>query len=388
MTLQDKFQLRIPGPTPIPPRIMQAMNQPMIGHRSPECSHLLQTCSQGLKPIFGTKEDILILTGSGTSALEAAVTSIVAPNEEVAVVVAGAFGDRFATICEKFGMDTHRLAIPWGEAYSPEDMRRFLQQHPKIKAVFLTYCETSTGVLHPIADLAKAIRETSDALIIVDGVSIIGAIDCQMDEWGIDILVTGSQKALMLPPGLAFVAVSEKAWKVIEQNQTPRYYLDLLSYRESLKNETTPATPAVSLLFGLEEALAMIEEEGWTKVISRHQLMKEMVRNGLKQMGLSLLAADPYASPTVTAVCGGEKWEVKELRRELKKLGLIVAGGQQHLKEKIFRIGHMGYCDPLDILATLATIEVAFLRLGIPIQHGAGVMAAQEVWAHEKNIDH
>ena len=261
-------------------------------------------CSHRLKPIFGTDNEVLILTGSGTSALEAAVTSTVAPGEEAAVIVTGAFGARFHAICERFGIHTHRLDIPWGQSCSPEQLRLFLQKHPAVKAVFLTYCETSNSALNPIGELAEVIRDTSDALIIVDGVSIIGAVDSQMDPWGVDILVTGSQKAMMLPPGLAFAAVSEKAWTVIEQNRTPRYYLDLLSYRRSLEKDTTPATPAVSLLFGLKEALTMIEEEGRETVITRHQTMMEMTRRGLEQMGLCLMTTDADASPTVTAVYG------------------------------------------------------------------------------------
>lgn len=386
MMLKDKFHLRIPGPTPVPPRVTQAMSQPMIGHRSSACSQLLLECSHRLKPIFGTDNEVLILTGSGTSALEAAVTSTVAPGEEAAVIVTGAFGARFHAICERFGIHTHRLDIPWGQSCSPEQLRLFLQKHPAVKAVFLTYCETSTGVLNPIGELAEVIRDTSDALIIVDGVSIIGAVDSQMDPWGVDILITGSQKAMMLPPGLAFAAVSEKAWTVIEQNRTPRYYLDLLSYRRSLEKDTTPATPAVSLLFGLKEALTMIEEEGRETVITRHQTMMEMTRRGLEQMGLRLMTTDADASPTVTAVYGGEGWEVEELRQELQRLHVVVAGGQQHLKGKIFRIGHMGYCDPLDILTTLSAIEIAFLRLGVTIERGAGLIAAQEVWTNEKNL--
>lgn len=381
MSFEEKFHLRIPGPTPVPPRVQHAMNRPMIGHRSAECSRLVRECSQRLRQVFGTREEVLILTGSGTSALEAAVSNTVAPGEEVVVVVTGAFGDRFAKIADRFGARVHRLDIPWGEACSPDTLQTFLVGHPRVKAVFLTHCETSTGVLNPIRDLAKVVKEHSDALVIVDGVSSLGGVPCEMDAWGIDILVTGSQKALMLPPGMAFVAVSPRAWDVIRRTEGPRFYLDLLAYREQLKKETTPYTPGIAHLFGLEAVLDMIEEEGLENIFARHRLMMEMTRAGIRALGLPLLAEDAVASPTVTAVRGREGFEVPTLQEELRRLGVIVASGQQHLKGKIFRIGHMGYCDPLDVLTLLSATETALHRLGVPVEWGAGVGAAEEVWS-------
>ncbi len=381
MRLDEKFHLRIPGPTPVPPRVQHAMNRPMIGHRSAECSRLVLDGSRRLRKVFGTREDILIITGSGTSALEAAVSNAVAPEEEVAVVVTGAFGDRFAQIADRFGARVHRLDIPWGEACSPDRLSRFLADRPQVKAVFLTHCETSTGVLNPIRDLASVIRDRTDALIIVDGVSSLGGVPCAMDEWGIDILVTGSQKALMLPPGMAFVAVSSRAWEVIRQTEGPRFYLDLRTYREQLQKETTPYTPGIAHLFGLEAVLDMIEEEGLENIFARHRLLMEMTRAGIRALELPLLTEDAVASPTVTAVRGGDDLDVSALQQELHRLGVIVASGQQYLKGKIFRIGHMGYCDPLDILTLLSATETALHRLGIPVQWGAAVGAAEEVWS-------
>ncbi|BCU81731.1 class V aminotransferase [Polycladomyces abyssicola] len=388
MPLADKTHLRIPGPTPIPPRVQWAMNQPMIGHRSGECSRLVVENSRRLQPVFGTDQPVLIVTGSGTSALEAAVVNAVAPGEEAAVVVTGAFGDRFAKIVTRYGITLRRLDIPWSEACQPEVLAEFLQQHPQVKAVFLTYCETSTGVLNPIRELARTVHQHSDALVIVDGVSCLGAVDCRMDEWGVDIMVTGSQKALMLPPGLAFIAVSDRAWEVIERNPRSRFYLDLIAYRDNLTKQTTPYTPAVSLLFGLKEVLNLIQEEGFSAIVARHRLMMEMSRAGIRALGLELLAPDAFASPTVTAVKGGGQLDVEAFRKELRQIGVVVAGGQQHLKGKIFRIGHMGYCDPLDVLTVFNAIELALFRLGVPVELGSAVKACEEVWANVSRTHH
>ncbi|MBO8163052.1 MAG: alanine--glyoxylate aminotransferase family protein [Brevibacillus sp.] len=376
----DKQILRIPGPTPIPPRIQQAMNRPMVGHRSGQFSALLADTAKRLKPLFGTEQDVYILTGSGTSALEMSVVNTVQPGEEAAVLVSGAFGDRFAKICERYGIVVHRLEVTWGDAITPEALASFLEQHPRVKAVFATYCETSTGVLNPVRELAQVIREKTEALFIVDAVSCLGAVPCEMDAWGIDILVTGSQKALMLPTGLAFLAASERAWRVIDQMKPLAFYLDLKAYRKSLADNTTPYTPAVSLVFGLAEACAMLEEEGLPAVIKRHELMRDMTRAAMRALDLPLMTEDAYASPTVTSIDPQGKFDAEELRKVLRtRHNLVVAGGQQHLKGKIFRIGHMGYCEPLDVLTTVAAIEMALRQIGVDAPLGAGVKAAQEV---------
>jgi aspartate aminotransferase-like enzyme len=383
MNWQDKAHLRIPGPTPIPLRIQQAMSQPMIGHRGQAASRLLQECATSLRTLFGTTHTPLILTGSGTSALEAAVTNAVQPGDEAIVVVTGAFGDRFAKIVERYGIALHRLDVPWGTSCSPEQLATFMQEHPRAKAVFLTYCETSTAVLNPIAELAKVVREHSDALVIVDGVSCLGAVPCHMDDWQVDIMVTGSQKALMLPPGLAMVAVSERAWKRIEQQTQPRFYLDLTAYKRSMEQHSAPYTPAVSLLYGLKEALLMLEEEGWENVFARHQRLMRMTRAGLRALGLPLLTSDDDASPTVTAIDGRQTaWDTESLRKHMSEMNVTIAGGQQHLKGQIARIGHMGYCDELDVLTVLGVLEMACFKMGVPVELGTGVKAAQEVMLH------
>ncbi|MDQ0337790.1 aspartate aminotransferase-like enzyme [Caldalkalibacillus uzonensis] len=381
--LPDYQLLRIPGPTPIPPSVMRAMNQPMIGHRSASFQQLLARVAPRLKPLFGTEQDVLILTGSGTLALEAAVVNALDEGEAALVLVTGAFGDRFRKMCQTYGIETHVLESEWGCAFDLEQVQAYLQQHSNIKAVFATYCETSTAVLNPIAELAEVVKQHSDALVIVDAVSCLGAVETEMDKWGIDILVTGSQKALMLPTGLAFAAISEQGWRKMEQNSRPRFYLDLRRYQTSLGDHSTPFTPAVSLVMGLEQALNLIEEEGLDQVIKRHQLMKEMTRQAFKALDLPLLTSDEDASPTVTAV-RPSNFKADDLRSLLRKtFGLTLAGGQQKLKGEIFRVGHMGYCSPLDVLQTITAIEVGLVRLGVNIKLGKGTQAAEEVLVHD-----
>lgn len=250
--LKDQHILRIPGPSPIPPSVGRAMNQTMIGHRGKETKELLERILPKLKSVFGTKQDVIPVAGSGTAGLEMAVSNAAHPGDDVLVIVSGAFGDRFAKICEAFQLKLHRIDVEWGDTIDPQAVQEYLQAHPEIKVVFATYCETSTGILNPIELLAKTVHESSDALFVVDGVSCLGGVEANMDEWGVDIYVTGSQKAFMLPAGLMFIAASERAWKVIEDNPQPRFYLDMRVYRKNLEKVSTPYTPALSLLFGLD----------------------------------------------------------------------------------------------------------------------------------------
>lgn len=381
--LQDQLILRIPGPTPIPPSVERAMSQPMIGHRGQETSAMIQNIKPKLKSIFGTSEEVAMIAGSGTAGMEAAIVNTIQPGEEVLVAVTGAFGDRFAKICQAHNISTHRIDVEWGQAINPVHIKDFLQQNPMIKAVFTTYCETSTGVLNPIQKIASAMREVSDALLIVDGVSCIGGVDVNMDDWGIDVLVTGSQKAFMLPAGLSFVAASERAWKIIELNTRPRFYFDLSTYRKSLLKDTTPFTPALSLLFGLEQVLVLLENEGLDNVYKRHELMMKMTRAAFKALDIPLLTSDLDASPTVTAVIP-EDFSPVALRSILKEeFNLVIAGGQQHLSDKIFRIGHMGYCSPADVLQIIGMIELGLIKVGKEIALGKGIAAAQQIYLQQ-----
>lgn len=381
--LTDQQILRIPGPTPIPPSVSRAMSQPMIGHRGQSTSEMISDIRPKLKRVFGTTQEVMILTSSGTSGLEAAVVNTVAPGEEVAVIVTGAFGERFVKICQAYNLTTHVFEVEWGQAADPQAFKEFLKGHPEVKVVLATFCETSTGVLNPIKELAAAIKEVSEALVIVDGVSCVGGVETKMDEWGIDIVVTGSQKAFMLPAGLAFIAASARAWGKIKVNPQPRFYLDLKKHRDTITKDTTPFTPALSILFGLQQVLNLFEEEGLEAVYARHKLMMQMTRAAFRAHEIPLLTDDAAASPTVTAVKPAD-FEVPEFRKVMKKeFAIELAGGQQHLEKAIFRIGHMGYCSPADMLQAIAAMEIGMLKVGKNIELGKGVQAAQQVYINE-----
>jgi len=376
--LQGQTILRIPGPTPIPPQVERAMSQPIIGHRSGDFSKLFAETSERLKAVFQTKQDVLILAGSGTAGLEAAVANTVSAGDTVLVATAGNFGERFIKLAAAYGATVLRVDAEWGQGIHPDQVRLALTEHPEIKVVFATHCETSTGVLHDIQGIAKVVQDT-EALLVVDAVSSLGGADLPMDAWGVDVVITGSQKALMLPPGLTFLALSDKARGVVEKNQSPRFYFDLRSYRKKLVESTSPYTPSVSLLFGLAEVMNLIEAEGLSQIFQRHRTMMEMTRAAGRALGLPLFAADEVASPTVTSF-GSNGFDPEAVRKVLRQdFGITIAGGQQHLKGQIFRIGHMGYCSPADILQVLAALEIALVKAGANIELGSGVRAAQQV---------
>ncbi|MFJ8086693.1 pyridoxal-phosphate-dependent aminotransferase family protein [Lysinibacillus sp. NPDC095746] len=374
--------LRHPGPTPIPKKVQLAMNRDIISHRSNEFVTLYRETIELVKPIFGTKQEILLLPSGGTAALEAAAVNTVSAGENVVVITVGAFGDYFVSICEKYGFHVHKLEKEWGQACTAKELREFLQPLKDIKAVFVTYNETSTGILNPIAELAQVVREETDALCIVDGVSCIGGAPAEMDAWGIDILVTGSQKAMMLPPGLSLVSVSDRAWNVIEENNTPSYYLNLLSYRSWAEKGMTPNTPTVTLISGLHEVCNLIEEEGgFEHTVARHELMKNMVRHAMNALHIELLTTDEHASPTITAIMAPKGIALGNFLAHLKQqYHLDFAGGLGHLQGEIFRFGHMGYCFPSDILQAVSLMEAALQDFEYDFEPGAGVRAAQEVF--------
>ena len=373
--------LRHPGPTPIPKRVQLAMDQDIISHRSPEFVQIYRDTTNRVKTVFGTSQEVLLLPSGGTAALEAAATNTVSPGEEVVVITVGAFGDYFVSICEKYGFQVHKLAKNWGEACTAEELEEFLKPLKNVKAVFATYNETSTGILNPVDKLANVVHSQTDALFIVDGVSGIGGVPAEMDKWGIDILVTGSQKAMMLPPGLALLSVSDRAWKVIENNKTPNYYLNLLSYRDWAEKGMTPNTPAVTLIYGLSAVCDLIEEEGFDQTVARHELMKNMTREAMRALNIGLLTNDEYASPTITAVLSPEGVDLGKFLGHLKqKYHLDFAGGLGHLQGKMFRFGHMGYCFPSDVLQAVSLLEAGLQDFSYSFEPGAGVKAAQNVF--------
>jgi len=371
--------LLAPGPTPVPDRVLLAMAQPMIHHRTPQFSAIFAEVKEDLKYLFQTKQDVLILAASGTGAMEGSVTNLFSPGDEVIVINGGKFGERWGKISESYGLKAHWLNVEWGKAVDPKDVKKILDANPKIKGIMVQASETSTAVAHPVKELAQFTKNRQDCLLIVDGITAVGVFPVPMDELGIDVLVSGSQKAFMLPPGLAFAALSEKAWKFMETAKCPRFYFDFKKERKNLKDNTTAYTPAASLIIGLREALRMIKEEGLENVFARHNRLARATRAAVKAMNLKPLAPDSPSDATTgvyvpEGVDGGKL--VKYLRDEM---GITLAGGQDHLKGKILRIAHLGYIDTFDIIVAISSIEMALRKFGHKMEFGKGVAAAQEI---------
>ena len=350
--------LRIPGPTPLPISVRDAGAHQMINHRGPEFAALLARVVGGMKPYFGTAGDPVILTAAGTGGLEAAVVNTLSPGDRVLAVSIGAFGDRFAKIAEVYGADVTRLEVEWGRAAEPAAIRDALAAAGEpYRAVLLTHNETSTGVIDPIEALAAAVREAApDALILVDSVSALGATPFAMDAWGVDAVVTGSQKAWMAAPGLAMVACSERGWAATETARMPRFYLDLRRHRDAQAEGQTPWTPALAVLFQVDEGLRLMQAEGAEAVFARHEACARAARDGLAALGFELLADDRVASPTVTAarIPAGLDW--KAVNSEVRRRGVVLAGGQGKLSGQIFRLGHLGFVHVEDVEAAVDTI--------------------------------
>jgi aspartate aminotransferase-like enzyme len=357
--------LRIPGPTPCPPEVLQAMSGPMINHRGPEFAAMLKRVTERLKVGFQTQNDLLILTSSGTGALEAAVVNTLSPGDEVLGVTMGYFGDRFAEIAERNGAKVTRYVIEQGQAADPEEIRRLLRAHPNTKAVLVTHNETSTGVTNDIRAIGEVVREAGP-LLLVDAISSLSSIPVETDAWGLDVVLSGSQKGWMVPPGLAFVSMSERAWAANAEAKMPRYYFDLALARQYFQRGQTPATPAVSLFYALEAAFAIIEREGWPNIYERHRRIAAYTRQGLRDLGLELFADPAHASNTVTTVRLPEGVVEQEIIKTLReKYGIIIAGGQGPMTGKILRIGHLGLVSDADITAVLDALRVELAALGV-----------------------
>ena len=363
--------LRIPGPTPVPADILQAVAHPMVNHRGREFAALISRVAERLKDFYLTSNDVLILSASGTGGLEAAVVNTLSPGDKVLSVSIGSFGERFAAIADIYGAEVIPLQYEWGQAARADDVRQALAEQPDVTAVLVTHNETSTGVTNPLEEIARAVRDAdpstgSGRTLLVDAVSSLGAIPLETDGWGLDVVVTGSQKGWMVPPGLAFVSMSERAWRAYDNAKMPRFYLDLGRHRDLLPKGQTPWTPTMSIFFGLDVALERMVEEGMERIFARHASIGRMVRRGVKEMGLELLCQDErFASDTVTAIKCPEGVEVSALRTLLEDdYGVVLAGGQGKLQGKIFRIGHLGLVEEDDITQTLRSLEQALPKLG------------------------
>lgn len=352
------------------------MSQPLIHHRTSEFSQLFAEVQSGLQWLFQTRHDVLILAASGSGAMDAAVTNTCSPSDSVIVVNGGKFGERWLKICAAVGVHTEEIKVEWGHAVSVERVAQALRRQPNTKAILMQASETSTTALHPVKEIAALTRDT-EALLVVDGITAIGAMDIPMDQWGIDVLITGSQKALMLPPGLAFLALSAKAWRQTEQAQLPRFYFDLQKERKEQAKHTTAYTPAISLITGLHEVLRLLKEEGLENVFTRHASLMNATRAAVQALDLDLLAPD-HPSPAATGVWLPTQVDGVQLLTYMRdRMGVDIAGGQDHLKGKIVRISHIGYAGPFDVITAISALEMALSRLGVPVELGQGVRAAE-----------
>jgi len=364
------MSLRIPGPTPCPEKVLQAMSKQMINHRGKEFGEMMTRITARLKELFQTKGDVFILTSSGTGGMEAAVVNTLSPGDKVLSLSNGVFGDRFATIAERFGAQVTRLKFEWGKAVDPDAADKALKADPGIKVVLVTHNETSTGMTNDLGAISSVIKKY-DKLILVDAISSLGCIDLPVDKWGCDVVVTGSQKGWMVPPGLAFISVSQKAWQAHAAARMPRFYWDFAQARDFLQKNQTPWTPAVSVFYALDVALVMMAEEGLPNIFARHARLGKKTRDGMKSLGLTLFASDEkYASDTVTAVNappGIDGKKITELMRD--EHGIVLSGGQSTLAGKIFRVGHLGFVTDSDIDDVIKELHRALPKLGYKLPH-------------------
>ena len=377
--MQDKLTLMIPGPTPVPETVLKAMGRHPIGHRSGEFQAIVRRTTEQLKWLHQTRGDVLVITGSGTAAMEAGIINTLSRGDKVICGDNGKFGERWVKVARAYGLDVDVIKAEWGQPLDPEAFRTALEADTAkaIKAVILTHSETSTGVINDLETIARHVKNHGTALTLADCVTSLGATDVPMDAWGLDVVASGSQKGYMLPPGLSFVAMSDRAWDAYGRSDLPKFYLDLGPYRKTAAKDSNPFTPAVNLYFGLEAALDMMQNEGLEAIFARHARHRSAAQAGMKAIGMPLFAAEGYGSPAITAVAP-EGIDAEQLRKAVKeKFDILLAGGQDHLKGQVFRIGHLGFVCDRDVLTAVSAIEATLQALGLhQRQLGAGVAAA------------
>jgi len=382
--MDEKLMLMIPGPTPVPESALLDLAKHPIGHRSKEFEAITGEITENLQWLHQTKNDVLMLTASGTGAMEAGMINFLSAGDRVLVGCNGKFGDRWAEVAAAYNLNVEKITAEWGKPLDTEEFRAKLEadKEKQIKAVIITHSETSTGILNDLQTINSYVKAHGSALMMVDAVTSLGAANVPIDEWGLDVVASGSQKGYMVPPGLGFVCVSAKAWEAYKTANLPRYYLDLGKYRKAGAKNSSPFTPPVNLMYALQTTLQMMKKEGLDHIFARHQRQMKATRAAVKALGMPLFAPDESASPAITAVAPVSV-SAEQVRSILKqRFDIILAGGQNHLKGKIFRIGHLGFVADRDILTAIAALESALVELGVDnVTPGAGVAAAAQIFA-------
>jgi serine---pyruvate transaminase len=375
-----KNLLLTPGPTQVPPSVCEALGRPIIHHRTPQFQNEIKEAVEGLKYLFQTKNDVYLLTCSGTGAMEAAVCNLLSPGDKAIAVEAGKFGERWTELCATYRVDARVVTVEWGQTVTAEQIKNLLKAEPDIKAVFITLCETSTGATPDVQAIAKVVH-SSNAVLVLDAISGLGVQDVQTDNWGVDVVVTGSQKGLMLPPGLAMISVSPKAIALIEKSTNPRYYFDLREAKKAAEKVDTPFTPAIGIIIALNEAIRLIKKEGLQNLFAKYALMANATRAAAQALGLQVFTHESCRSNVLTAISLPSNIDGEKLMKIMRdEYGITVAGGQDKLKGKTIRIAHMGMLDEFDIITGFACLEKVLKKLGHQFEMGAGVAAAQKVF--------
>ena len=373
--MQDKLNLMIPGPTPVPENVLSCMSKHPIGHRSGDFQEIVKKTTEQLKWLHQTTADVLTITGSGTAAMEAGIINTLSKGDQVICGDNGKFGERWVKVAKAYGLEVKVVKADWGQPLDPNEFKRLLKEDRdgKIKAVILTHSETSTGVINDLKTINNEVKSNSKAITIADCVTSLGACNIPMDEWGIDVIASGSQKGYMIPPGLSFVAMSKRAWEANEQSNLPKFYLDLKQYLKTSNKNSNPFTPAINLYFALEASLTMMQKEGLNNIFARHARHQKATQEGIKAMGLNLFTKESFGSPAITAV-EPENIDAETIRKLIKNdFDILLAGGQDHLKGKIFRIGHLGFVNDRDIISVISALESTLDKIGelkLPIGRG------------------
>ena len=374
-----KRHLLSPGPTPVPPEPPVAIARHIIHHRSPDFLPVLDSAKKGLQWLYQTKNDVLIICSTGTGGMVGSVNNFFSPGDKALVINAGNFGERWTKICKAYNLSVEEMKIDWGYAVKPEDVEKALKKDPSIKGVFVQASETSTGVYHDIKALASIVKKYENTIFVVDAISALVAHDLRMDEWGIDVMIGGSQKGVMLPPGLAFVGISEKAWKFAETSKSPKFYFNFTAERKKLKDNQTNFTSPVTLIIGLNECIKILQKEGLENAFARHAKLAHATREAVKAIGLEMFTKES-PSNSVTAINAPKGLDGQEIYKNLRvKYGITAAGGQGQEKGKIFRIAHLGYADTFDVITAIAGVEMTLKGMGHPVKLGTGVAVAEEL---------